>query len=105
MAYYTREIEMPKTRREGLQNFVQMVINKIEAGDNEKALLTAVDLLEDLRCGIYDDAMANAKGYDAMAKELTAKHQAELFIATKQGYDRGISDEKERMAKALGLAA
>ena len=48
--YYSREIVSPKTKREGLVNFVQMIINLIESGDNCEALLTAVDLRQDLMC-------------------------------------------------------
>lgn len=48
--YYSAEIKKPKDRREGLANFVQMIVNRIEAGDHREALLTAADLLEDLRC-------------------------------------------------------
>jgi hypothetical protein len=47
--YYYAEITMPKTKREGLQNFVQLIINQIEQGEHREALLTAVDLLNDLK--------------------------------------------------------
>jgi hypothetical protein len=102
---YSAPIKMPMNKRDGLQNFVQMVINRIEAGDAQSALLTAVDLLEDLRCGIYDDAMADAKGHSRLVQELEAKHQADIITSAQHGYERGVADEKARMSKALGLIA
>lgn len=48
MTYYTRKIEMPKTKTDGLRNFVQMIVNEIEAGNHNEALLKAVDLLNDV---------------------------------------------------------
>lgn len=102
---YAAEIKMPTTKREGLENFVQMVINRLESGDTRNALLTAVDLLEDIRCGIYDDAMADAKGHSHLVRELEAKHQADVIASAEAGYERGVSDEKDRMSKALGLIA
>ena len=53
--YYTNVIKMPVNMRGGLSNFLQMIINNIEAGNVEEALLKAVDLQHDVDCGIYDD--------------------------------------------------
>jgi hypothetical protein len=103
MTYYSRKIEMPKTKREGLENFVQMIINRLEAGENQEALLQAVDLVNDVRSGIYDNAMADALGYNEMAKELREKHVAELSQAELAGYQRGVAAEQARITKALGL--
>jgi hypothetical protein len=100
---YTRKIEMPVNKREGLANFVQIIINKIEAGDIENALLTAVDLREDIDCGIYDDAMINKTAELAFAKEMQAKHAADIIAAAERGREDGIRQEKARMASALGL--
>jgi hypothetical protein len=44
--FYSREIQKPKNRREGFANFVQLIINNIEAGDTQQALIGAVDLLD-----------------------------------------------------------
>ncbi len=44
--FYSREIQKPKDRREGFANFVQLIINNIEAGEPQQALLGAVDLLD-----------------------------------------------------------
>ena len=46
--YYSRPIAKPKDRREGLINFVQMIINAAERGDAREAMLLAVDLRNDL---------------------------------------------------------
>lgn len=103
MSYYSREIRMPTTRREGLANFVQIIINKIEAGEVDSALMAAVDLHEDLMTGIYDDAMTDKNAQLAIVKEMEAKHAADIIAAAKKGREDGISEEKARMSKALGL--
>ena len=104
MTYYSREITMPKTRREGLANFVQIIINHIEAGRADDALMSAVDLLEDLNCGLYDDAMVNAKSYDAVIEEMRGKHADDLAKAYAEGQAEGMRSEKARLAKVLELA-
>lgn len=48
MSYYTAPLTMPKTKREGLANAVQMIINAAEAGDSREAMLLAVNLLDDI---------------------------------------------------------
>jgi hypothetical protein len=103
--HYTRKIEVPANKRDGLANFVQIIINQIEAGDIENALLSAVDLHEDIVCGIYDDAMQDAKGSLAIIREMEAKHTADIIAAAERGREDGIRDEKARMAAALGLIA
>ncbi len=40
---------MPTTKREGLCNAVQIIVNAMEAKNTESALYAAVDLLCDLR--------------------------------------------------------
>ena len=47
---YARAITAPKSKRDGLVNFVQMIINLFEDGNAREALLTAVDLRQDLMC-------------------------------------------------------
>ncbi len=47
-AYYARPISMPKTKREGLANAIQLAINALEGGDTEEALLQMVNLLDDV---------------------------------------------------------
>lgn len=54
MPYYSREITVPKDKREGLENFVQFIINALERGDTREALLKAVDLRQDINSGFYD---------------------------------------------------
>lgn len=55
--FYSMELEMPKNAQEGITNFVQMIINQIEAGNTQEALLKAVDLKNDLECEIYKVTM------------------------------------------------
>lgn len=105
MTYYSREISLPKTKRDGLENFLQIIINKLEAGANNDALLATVDLLQDVQSGIYDDAMADSKGRDLLGKEMQAKHQAEIIKTAEDNYAHGVADEKTRMAKVLQLVA
>ena len=47
--HYSRTIEQPATKQDGLANAVQIIINCIEAGDNHEALMQAVNLLDDVR--------------------------------------------------------
>lgn len=54
---YSRPIELPKSKRDGLLNFLQMIINAAEAGDSREALLKTVDLRQDIESGIYDEAL------------------------------------------------
>lgn len=46
--YYSAPISQPKSKEEGLKNFVQMIINDLEKGNHKEALLKAVDLLNDI---------------------------------------------------------
>lgn len=46
--YYSRPIKQPKNREDGMRNFVQLIINEIEGGNHQEALLKAVDLLNDI---------------------------------------------------------
>lgn len=102
---YSREIKMPANKREGLANFVQIIINYIEAGDPQEALLRAVDLHQDITSGIYDDAMKDTKAEVAFAREMEAKHRADIIVAAEKGREEGIREEKARMSAALGLLA
>jgi hypothetical protein len=42
-------ITMPKTKQQGLANFVQMIINDLESKNYREALLKAVDLWNDVQ--------------------------------------------------------
>lgn len=103
--YYSREVKMPQTKKEGLENFLQLIINRIEAGESQEALLKAVDLLEDIRCGSYDEAMADAKGFSALVRESEAKHEAAVHSALAVGRAEGIRSERERIGQLLGVTA
>lgn len=54
MSYYSADIEMPSNMKEGMLNFLQMIINDLEAGDSREALLKAVDLRQDVMSDIYN---------------------------------------------------
>lgn len=111
MGHYSRQVTMPKTRREGLRNFVQMIINDIEAENYQEALLRAVDLCDEFEGSGYSDVIEGERGknvrdaIDAALKEAAAKHAEVLAQATSDAYERGIADERKRMAAVLGLTA
>jgi hypothetical protein len=69
--YYSREIETPKTMRDGLANVVQDIINTLEAGNPHEALLRAVDLLDDVRSN------ANPYRIDAPATQRKPRRRPE----------------------------
>lgn len=67
MAYYTQPLNQnPENMREGLLNFLQMIINCLEDGDNKEALLKAVDLRQDVDSGIYDNLAAKTTGQKSL---------------------------------------
>jgi hypothetical protein len=109
MTFYSREIEMPHTRLQGLCNFVQMVINQIESGDHRNALLTAVDLLDTLQGQSNPFSSVTSEKDNAMLAELKRQHMQEVVEAMDKaradGFAAGVDAEKDRMAKALGLIA
>lgn len=109
MTFYSREIKMPVTRKQGLCNFVQMIINQIESGNSREALLTAVDLLDTLS-GEANPFSSITSGKDnAMIEELKRKHAAEMseaiIKAHAAGVDQGKTEQKRALAEMLGLAA
>lgn len=109
MTYYSREIEMPKTKLDGLCNFVQMIVNHAEKGDTREALLTAVDLLDTLRGSANPFADITSDKDNRLLAALERKHAAEMaqavIRANQDGHQRGVADEKARMARALELVA
>lgn len=48
MTSFHKEIKMPKTDKQGLQNALQLVINDIETGNNRESVLRLVDLIDSL---------------------------------------------------------
>lgn len=98
MGNYTRPIEAPKTRKDGLCNFVQMVINRLEAGDPAEALLVAVDLLNDLEGTVYDSAITAPKG---PASILLSEHDAQLRDAKAEAFRKGFAAGEATKAKAI----
>lgn len=109
MTFYSRKIEMPRTRLQGLCNFVQMVINHIEAKNPQEALLVAVDLLDTLQGQSNPFSSVTAEKDNAMLAELKRQHMQEvtdaMVKARQDGYEAGVAAEKARMATVLGLAA
>lgn len=112
-SYYSRPIDArPKNLHHGLCNFVQLVINKIEAGETNEALLTAVDLLDTLQ-GTANPYAPITSPLDArmrpVLEELNRKHQAELASTLAKGIEDGIAEgrrrEREDIARRLGLIA
>lgn len=105
--YYSKEIKTPKTAQEGLANFVQMVINQIEAGQADFALLTAVDLLNDLQSEASPYKLADKAGAKlaGLQKELEGRHQAEIISATERAFEDGRSAMRNELVSRLGLAA
>lgn len=109
MIYYSRPLEMPETRLDGLRNFVQMIVNQIEGGDHANALLTAVDLLDTLTGSANPFASITSDKDNRMIEELKRQHATEMGAALgraeQDGFHRGVAAEKARMAKALELVA
>ena len=104
--YYTQEIKTPKNRKEGLQNWIQLIINLLEAGNSNEALLQAVDLLNDVRCGAYNDLDGKAGNLMAtLHAELNAKHAAEIAMAREDAFSAGQTHARTEIAKRLGLMA
>ncbi len=102
--YYSRELKMPATKKDGLMNFIQMVINQLEAGNPNEALYIAVDLLNDVMCGNYDQAIIDTRNTTAaLHKELEAKHLRQLAITRERGYLDGQRDARQEIAQKLGL--
>jgi hypothetical protein len=109
MTYYSRKIEMPATRLDGLCNFVQMIVNSLEAKDHESALLTAVDLLDTLQGQSNPFSSITADKDNAMLAELKRLHMTEMVDAMAKaradGFAAGEQAQKQKMVELLGLAA
>lgn len=109
MTYYSRKIEMPQTRKEGLCNFVQMIINQLEAGKSNEALLSAVDLLDTLEGESNPFSSITSEKDHALANELERKHQQEMVAAMAKARADGIAEgetiQKRKLSEILGLAA
>jgi hypothetical protein len=109
MTYYSREIKMPTTRLEGLCNYVQMIINQLEAGQHGEALYTAADLRDTLSGQANPFASITAGKDNAMLAELKRQHAAEMADAIIKAHADGVRDgenaHKKKMVALLGLAA
>lgn len=113
--YYTKTLTLPATKQDGLANFIQMVINRLETATEERAIdsmraqvgeaiLIAVDLWNDVHCGNYREVTAAGSIITAVQKELQDKHVADLASA----YEAGRVAMKAELATGilgkLGLA-
>jgi len=107
--YYSKPVIPPATRKDGLLNFVQLIINRIEAGDINEALLTAVDLLDTLSgnanpfAGVTDDISR-----PAMEAELRAQSEAARVEQARYGdlrFEQGRESMRRELAALLGNAA
>lgn len=108
--YYSRPIKPPKTLREGLSNFVQMIVNDLGRGEFGEALLRAVDLLGDVDSGIYDRALPslppNWQGVPLVDPERAAADLSRrLEQARAEGFRQGVQHERNRIVRSLVSAA
>lgn len=98
--HYTAEINPPRSTLEGLANYVQMIINEIEAGNTREALMKAVDLRQDLD--------SNASPYKHTAVKLDPKLNPEAVDIPKNsplGFDAAIYSHDCHGAGACAKAA
>lgn len=109
---YSAEVKKPSNKKEGLMNFVQMIINDAEAGDAREAMYKAVDLLNDLRSGIYDcaiggDEIKKAQNDKIVTSNLIENMKKESIKAENDAYAKGFDDGmavvRKKMSEALGL--
>lgn len=91
---YSLPITEPKTRKEGLLNFVQMIINAAERGDVQEAIYLAVDLKDTLA----GNANPFANITDGLTKDAVVKEVAEM----RRAFER---ERAEAMAKARAEGA
>ena len=99
---YTREIKRPKNKEEGLQNFVQMIINCLEAGDHREALLKAVDLHQDLTSGIYREVVApELNDFVPMGEHIRAVEKARVE-GSDAGMKAGANAVRAELKRILG---
>lgn len=107
--YYSKQIEMPTTRLQGLLNNVQMIINQAEQGDAREALLIAVDLWDTLQGQSNPFSSITAEKDSRLHSELARQHQeamsAAIIKAHADGFDEGMRVERARIAALLGIAA
>lgn len=73
-AGYSLPITEPRTRKDGLLNFVQMIINAAERGDVREAILLAVDLKDT----IAGDANPFAAVTDSLTRDAVVKEVADM---------------------------
>ena len=105
-----RQLGPPKNLKDGLCNFVQMIINAADAGNAAEAMYLAVDLLDDLRSGTYDGAKgASAASAESNLERQMEKDRAEAAETARQEYIKGVQhgmeSKRREILLALGLEA
>lgn len=108
MVSYAMEIQAPRTRKEGLMNFVQMIINAAERGDTREAILLAVDLKDTIsgKANPYAD-ITDGLTKEAAAKEVAAARKAwelEKAAALTEAFERGAATTRADMLQKLQAA-
>jgi hypothetical protein len=105
MTYYSRKIEMPKTRKEGLLNAIQLIINAAERGDSREAMLLAVDLKDTIDGNANPwSAITNSVSAEAVAKELVEARkafEAEKSQAVSRAFEKGQESAKAHFLDLL----
>jgi len=110
MKHYSQEIKAPKNMKEGLQNFVQMIINEIEAENHHEALMKAVDLLNDLwtEDGPYSSVVVESAQEEV--ERLKDQHKREMGQLQREtdkllglAHHKGRKDKELEIRKVLGL--
>ena len=95
--YYSKKIKMPKTIKEGICNFVQLIINNAEAEKSREAMYIAVDLLDDLHNGVYDIPKTNEIDKESNLNKRLIKMEAETEVFANSEYIRGLTKGKKQI--------
>ncbi len=102
---YSMPITMPTTRKEGLLNFVQMIINAAERGDVQEATLIAVDL-KDTLAGNSNPWSSLTDGFtgEAVGKEIAEarrEFEREKQAAVAKAFEQGMEAMKRQIFDTL----
>jgi hypothetical protein len=96
------KLQMPATRQQGFENFVQMIINSLLDINPREALLQSIDLLDSIRgnSNPYSSVTKAEQASESHARQLADK----VAEAVEIGRKAGIAEERARLAQMLGLA-
>lgn len=105
---YSMEIKEPLTRKQGLLNFVQMIINAVERGDATNAVLLAVDLKDTLSGNANPfAAITDGLTHDAVVKEVAEARRAfelERAAAVSEAFRKGAASARADILRQLQAA-